>query len=609
MPTAPPDPIDDDDEEEEEEDEEPARPAPKPPAAQKKPGPPSPYMPSPRTLRGVMVTVGITAFVLFFYQVIRPFCARHDIPTFVDEDVASALKGVLAISAICFSVWALIRRLAGKPFAKKQIAIATMVFGGLGIGAWVVADDLGATNFIHKWEFFHYYLGSKYPEELGYKRLYLCAAIAQAELGPAMKEEVIARNIRDLETDTMTQAAPVLEHPEICKRHFTAPRWRDFKRDINWFRHSSNQKFWEGMSTDHGYNPPPVWTMSGHLFGMLVPHANTSGMTMLASIDVFFFAFSFFFIWWAFGLEVCAAALVYWGTQFPANGYFTGGAFLRHDWLFYLILAACLLRKHYWAGAGAALAASTLLRVFPAFFFVGIAVVAATYFLKHRRLATHHMRFFAGAAVGTVVLVAASVAIAGPKSYEGFYEHIQVHNRAPLTNNMGLPILLSFTQAGRAEHTRDPNALDEFGKWGELRTRAFTARKPAFLLLNAFIGFVFVLTLRKIKTLWIAMALSGVLICSVLSLTCYYYCFFILAALLTKVSQDAGRLTLLAAGVSSFLIDWSRVSYQWDDRFTAQSLVFLAFSFVMLLSFMVEPKKKTVAAAPDAAKPKAALPS
>src|ERR1019366_374454 len=106
----------------------------------------------------------------------------------------------------------------------------------------------------------------------------------------------------------------------------------------------------------------------------------------------------------------------------PANGYFTGGAFLRQDWLLYLVLAACLLRKHYWGLAGASLAMSSLLRVFPAIFFAGIAVVAITYFLKHKRLARHHVRVFAGAALATVVLVAASVSVAGADSYANFVQ-------------------------------------------------------------------------------------------------------------------------------------------------------------------------------------------
>src|ERR1700722_3486612 len=327
-----------------------------------------------RALRGLGVALGVAGLVLLDYHLGRPWLFRHHIITYINEDVATGLKAVVAFTALALSVWALVRRLSGNPFPKKTILYVTILFGALGVVGYISADDLGSTNFIHRWEFFHYYLGSKYPKELAYKRLYVCAAVAQSELGPAMRAEAMARNIRDLETDVIKPAAPFLEHPEACKDHFTPERWSSFKKDVYWFRTTANKKFWEGMSTDHGYNPPPVWTMSGHFFGSLFPTVTNTSMSILASLDTIVFALTFFSVWWAFGLETCCFVLLFWGLQFPANGYFTGASFLRQAWLLFLVLAACLLRKHYWALAGASLALSALLRVFPAIFFAGIGV-------------------------------------------------------------------------------------------------------------------------------------------------------------------------------------------------------------------------------------------
>jgi hypothetical protein len=582
-------PEDDEDDEEEEGEGE----ASVPPSPAVAPGNAKAQFISTRTLRGLGVALGVAGVVLLHYHVVRPWFAEHHIRTSVDEDVACALKAVLAFSAIAMSVWALMRRLAGHPFPKRIVTLALVVFGGLGVAAYVGSDDLGASNFVHRWELFHYYLGSKYPRELGYKRLYTCAAVAQSELDPGQRAEVMARKIRDLETDIIQEAAPVLEHPEECKRHFSPQRWKAFKKDVAWFRHSSSRSFWEGMQTDHGYNPPPVWTMSGHFFGAFFPAATTQSMGVLASLDTIVFALTFFFVWWGFGLETCCLVLVFWGTQFPANGYFTGGAFLRQDWLMFLVMSACLLRKRYWALAGAALATSALLRVFPALFFAGIGLVALSHLYKHKRFAKHHLRVFAGAALATVVLVTGSVAVAGEKSYEGFVEHIALHHRTPLTNNMGLSVLLSYTQAGRAEFTRDKNLLDEFGKWADAHSAALARRRPMYLSLNGFFLVVFIMAVRRIKTLWIAMGLSAILLVTIPSLTCYYYSFFLVPALLSKASRVTGGLTLLAAGISSVLVLWPRVSYQWDDRFTTQSFVFLAFALVLVLGFLHElPKRK-----------------
>ena len=92
------------------------------------------------------------------------------------------------------------------------------------------------SNFYHRWEFFHYYLGSKYDRELGYERLYNCAAVAQADSGQI--NEVRARKLRDLSDDVLAPAQVALDHPEDCRDRFTAERWEAFKDDVKFFRNS-----------------------------------------------------------------------------------------------------------------------------------------------------------------------------------------------------------------------------------------------------------------------------------------------------------------------------------------------------------------------------------
>ena len=86
-------------------------------------------------------------------------------------------------------------------------------------------------------------------------------------------------------------------------------------------------------------------------------------------------------IWWAFGWRALCVALAVFATNFPSRFYWTGGAFLRWDWLFYLVGGICLLRKEKcrrWAASSSAY--TTLLRVFPVFVFVGplMVLVAAS---------------------------------------------------------------------------------------------------------------------------------------------------------------------------------------------------------------------------------------
>ena len=64
-------------------------------------------------------------------------------------------------------------------------------------------------------------------------------------------------------------------------------------------------------------------------------------------------------------------------TNFPSRFYWTGGAFLRWDWLFYFVGGVCLVKKERTVLGGFFLGYSTLLRIFPLFVFSGPMLVIA----------------------------------------------------------------------------------------------------------------------------------------------------------------------------------------------------------------------------------------
>ena len=62
----------------------------------------------------------------------------------------------------------------------------------LGLVAFLTYFNFGSfhfPNFIHGWDTFHYYIGSKYSRELSYDRLYECVAVADSAL-PALRRRV-----------------------------------------------------------------------------------------------------------------------------------------------------------------------------------------------------------------------------------------------------------------------------------------------------------------------------------------------------------------------------------------------------------------------------------
>jgi hypothetical protein len=500
------------------------------------------------------------------------------------------IKALLALAAAALSVYEAKWIAARKPLRKCWSKGAGLALAVMSLAAYFSFGDIGYSDFYHRHEFFHYYLGSKYPRELGYKRLYSCAALAQAELGQA--NEVRARKVMDLSVDRIVPARTALEHPEECRSRFTADRWASFKADIRFFRQSSNLEYWNSMQTDHGYNPPPVWTALGHFWSSLHP-PSVAYFKFLASLDLMFWVGIFAAIGWAFGWRVFCVAAIFFGCQLPAEYFWTGGAFRRQDWLFGLVLAACLVRKRHHALGGAALAYSALLRVFPGVLLAGWAVVVGTHWWKHKRLATHHRRLIAGGAAAAVVLVSLSVGVAGWRAYPEFHQHIQLHKQTPVTNNMGLETLLSHSYAGRMEFVRDEKNVDPFARWVTMRRERLRAFRPLHVVLLMALGFVFVKVVQRVKLLWIALALSLAVVISVVETTCYYYSMFILAALLSRHRRGLEAWVLCVAGVSQLLAVNRFLSFFYDDLYTTQSVLFSAFALSLLFAYWPRPAAKS----------------
>jgi hypothetical protein len=509
-------------------------------------------------------------------------------PASIIEKSVQWLKACIALSAAGLSLYEVILIRQKKtilPHWAKGIAAALAV---MAVGAYFRFGDLGYSQFYHRWEFYHYYMGSKYNREIGYERLYMCTAVAQSELGQT--NEVRARKLRDLAIDVLAPTQPVLDHPEECKSHFTPERWEAYKRDVTWFRNSSNLQYWNDMQKDHGYNPPPVWTVMGYFLGSFHP-AGDGFFKLLALLDPLFFIGMFTAVYWAFGWRVCTVALIFWGCQLPAEYFWTGGAFMRQDWAFYLVLSGCLIRKRYYALGGAAFAYSTLLRVFPGALIAGWVAVIVAYFWKHKRFAPQHVRLVAGGLIATVILVSVSIGVAGKSSYKEFWKHINVHNTTPLTNNMGLQTVVSHGLDGRMQVTRDERQVDPFKKWKDMRRERLHAYRFFYAAMVIAIGLALAKVAWRIKSLWIVQALSLGLLVSIVEVTCYYYSMFILAAFLSRLRKGVEQIVLCAAGVSQLIVVNPILSYYYDDRYTAQSVVFCALGVVLIAVYWPVAKK------------------
>ncbi len=521
-----------------------------------------------------------------------------------ENDASARFEMALALFGAALIAWGVWLRQQGKPLAHRKLRDALLVVLGIvSFCAYFNFFLFHFRNYLHSWDTFHYYAGSKYFKELSYDRLYECIAVADSE-EPGLRRRVELRKVMNLRTNMMEGTGEILGHPERCKSHFTPERWESFKKDVSFFRKKHDVKRWEELQTDHGYNGTPVWNIAGTLLANTGP-ASDAQVDFLTRIDPLFIVGITLMTWWAFGWRTLCVALAVFATNFPSRFYWTGGAFLRWDWLFYFVGGICLVKKDRPMLAGFFLGYSTLLRVFPVLTFSGPILMAVRQlwgthtpdspawkfrlFRDQRvkdeeryhtltiykpqpakslkeliaRVDRRYLRLFGGAALAIVILMPISLVISnGVDGYRAFIYNTNKHKETPLTNHMGLRTVVTYNpaQAGRA--LRNDRADDPWGVWKKTKVEAFHARRPLYMAFVA--GFVLLLfAATRGAEPWMACAMGAMMIAVGIELTCYYYSFLFAVAFLYSKRQEVGAILLTATAATGF-IDWAPTKYLPD---------------------------------------------
>jgi hypothetical protein len=544
-----------------------------------------------------------------------------------DNDMSSRVEFAIAVGALALLGWGLWLARKGTPnrFRKLRDGLLILV-GALSFSAYWNFYTWHFGNYFHAWDTFHYYVGSKYFKELSYDRLYECDAVADSE-DPALRRRVELRKIMDLRTNMMTTTANILAHPEQCKSHFSPQRWEEFKRDLVYWRRVNGVKRWEDAQADHGYNATPVWNILGSALANSGP-ATDSQVWWLIRIDPAFIAGLVLMTLWAYGWRVTCVALAVFATNFPSRFYWTGGAFLRWDWLFYFVGGFCLVRKNRPFLGGVFLGYSSLLRVFPSFCLAGPLIVIAQQLLGERapdrpwwkpqpfanvrelvaRIDRRYLRFFGGIALAFALLVPVSLATSnGIDSYRDFLKNSTKHKMTPLTNYMGLKTVLIYRPSEVGSRLQDNKLQDPWGHWKQVKLKTYEKIRPLFYL--AILAFTVLLwrALRGVEP-WVALSMGAMMMAVPFELTCYYYSFMFVVAFLYEEKREAGALLLAATAATGFL-DWAPTKYlpntpPWDhlkistwldEQYTWMSVAILV-AFVWILYKFVYPDQAAVPA-------------
>ncbi len=524
----------------------------------------------------------------------------------------------IALAAFALLAWGW--WLKSKERDEQHRVLRDRLLVALGLSAFLGYFNFGHLhfgNFVHVWDTYHYYMGAKYFPELGYDKLYDCAAVVDAESGRLA--EVQRRTMTDLRTNVMVRTDEIIADPQRCKAGFSPERWEAYKRDINVFRGMVGEQRWTDIHHDHGFNGTPVWTLAGLLFTNLgaklepliepsdpgykaaaeaarlgayrpmwdyndartrrgekpVMQVGARHVVWLNLLDPLYILLTALIIWWAFGPRAFAVALIVLGTNFPNRYYWTGGAFLRHDWLFFLVASVALLKKDRPALAGAALAYTTLLRLFPGLIVFGPALAAVEYFRVNRKVDPAFKRYVVGGLVATAVLLGGSfVLFGGPSVWERFAQNTVKHANTPLTNHMGLRTVLSYRPSTVGQQMTDSALIDPWSPWKETRLEKFQQAKPLFyaLFLGACALIYFALR-HSGPTQYLGASLGIGLIVFGAELTNYYYCFLMGIAVLHERRREVGLIVAALAAFTLFVEfgPLNGMSHELDQQYTVMS--------------------------------------
>ena len=332
------------------------------------------------------------------------------------------------------------------------------------------------------WTWFHYYLGSKYFDELGYFDIYEQTVAADRDSGgPLARPDLI----RDLHT--YTRVGPEVLDTVQRSPGWTDARWAEFQADLDSLRPELSTIYWFDVLRDRGYNATPPWnTVAGWMTNALSVKRGAH-RRLIKAVDIAGLAA----VLWVFlrvfgGVRTGLFLAAFWA--FPATGGRFLGTLVQYDWFVVLCLAgaAAATRRRGWLGF--LLGVATAMRVFPVVFLGGALAWTAVQLYDHRRLPAGTARF-AGGYLAALLLagVLGSIGPRGVDAWPEFAAKIHVHNQHHRFGNARVGLAHILTGTGLSH--------DRPGE--QVRPENLERRAPERLALSGLLVLLLGLALRR----------------------------------------------------------------------------------------------------------------
>lgn len=297
-------------------------------------------------------------------------------------------------------------------------------------------------------DIFHYVIGGKYFESLGYDGIYDATALSLHEQG-LIENDLIVRNLK--KKIIFKSESEWLNDGTEIKRKMGNEQWALFSEDVAYFEdiNKKNPNWWHTVFHDHGFNPSPTWLLYGK--PLLSNFSLKSIYQWLPYLDLFLLLSlsaglaislpshraAFFAIFWLFIGFFPGETL-----KFPA---WVGGSYFRFSWLFFLTFGIIFLERKNWGSAGFLLMIAAMERIFPVFFWGAAGMLILTRALKpENRNWNPLLRFSAGSAISAVILIGSALFTSG-NSFEKFISNTREHNATYYSNGIGLRSLATYS--------------------------------------------------------------------------------------------------------------------------------------------------------------------
>jgi hypothetical protein len=387
-------------------------------------------------------------------------------------------------------------------------------------------------DFVHHADMRVYYPFAKYFDELGYDGVYQASVAAYVEDAPGASLDSLRRvEIRSLENHRLERVEDVAPEISGVSARFSRERWAEFKRDMSYFRETMGNGSYLATHSDHGANATPVWVALARPW---LAHAPASERLLVLGglLDPLLLSVMFAFVGTTFGLRAMLLSIIVFGaTDLYMFGTNWGGATLRHDWIAYLGLGACALRKERWVLGGALLGLAVMIRAFPVVALAGVGSACVLHFVEKwrrtgrpprlERHAVAHapaLSVLAGAAGCMLISIIVTGALFSFERWVDWWNKVSLLDSKIGTNDVSLRALVAFGA-------------------DQIPSAALRARMPLYVVLLGCIGAIVAVVTKRVRTDQAALLALPLIL--VVFNPANYYSHFI--ALLPLLGSDDGK--------------------------------------------------------------------